>query len=660
MRDATSHLFHILQSSRIVALMLFAILALSISASARAQEAVTNSLGMKLVPIAAGEFVMGTGAKAPASRLEWDQWEWDEAPAHKVRISRPFHMAATEVTNAQYEQFDPEHKKLRGLHGVSRADDEPVVMVSWDKAVEFCEWLSKKEGKTYRLPTEAEWEYACRAGTTTKYHTGDELTAAQANFSSVPQGRRAGPVAVGSYPANAWGLHDMHGNVAEWCLDWYGPYEAGEQTDPLGRAEGWGRVVRGWSYQRANHPGGAARYCRSSNRSSHLPDDANRTTGFRVVLGELPATKPLPIGELPLHQRDVRQAPVSRQVNGQPHDPSKPYFEDVGRELSVARDQWGPIFSHWNHFSTLVVCPNGDVLAVWYSTVAEEGPECVQAASRLRADTGKWDPPTFFFGTADCNTHAPVLLSDGKRLYHFATQSLSGWDDAALCLRTSDDSGATWSKPRIMLTREDPMRMSQPCSGFLAKDGKLVLAADGDFGHRDERVLTSVDGGRTWRVGKGDLKKAAGKYAIHPAIVQQDNGDYLAFMRGPDPMPAFVSSDEGDSWQPLATPFPGISVGQKAAALKLASGALLLCSFDNKHEIFGKKPGQGVGTFAALSFDDGKTWSHVRRVDGPRGYLSLAQGTDGVIYLLGPGGGSSRIYCVAFNEAWVKEGAPLK
>jgi hypothetical protein len=246
-----------------------------------------------------------------------------------------------------------------------------------------------------------------------------------------------------------------------------------------------------------------------------------------------------------------------------------------------------------------------------------------------------------------------VLLSDGRRLYHFFTQSFNGWDDAAEGMRTSDDNGATWSKPRIILTREDPLRMSQPCSAFVAKNGKLVLAVDGDFGHRDERIMTSGDRGKTWTVAKGDLRKAAGKYAIHPAAVQRDDGKFLAFLRGPDPMPAFTSSDEGETWEPLSTPFPGISVGQKAAALKLASGALLLVSHDSKKQLgFG-------GAFAALSYDDGKTWPHVRKVEGPRGYMALAQAPNGVIYHLGPSGGAP-VRCVAYNEAWLKEGQSIE
>ncbi len=609
---------------------------------------IDNSAGMKLVRIEAGDFVMGQGETPPRTREEWDLRDWDEAPAHPVRISRAFYLGATEVTNAQYERFDPAHKSHRGRHSGSRADDEPVVLVTWTQAVAFCAWLSKQEGRPYRLPTEAEWEYACRAGTTTPYSGGETLTAQQAHFGIGSDGKRLSrPVAVGAYPPNPWGLHDMHGNVAEWCLDGYGPYVAGLQTDPVGRADAAARVTRGWSFLSASHKLGAVRYARSANRSAQLPEDAHRATGFRVVLGEAPATKPLPAEEAPLNQRDVRQTPAPQ---GGP-DPAQPYFAPLSQGLAVAKDQWGPIYGAWNHYTALAVCPNGDVLAVWYTCTQEEGRETAQAASRLRAGAERWDAPSFFFGVADCNTHAPVLLREGGRLHHFFTQSLSGWDDAAEGLRSSDDNGATWSAPRIFLTREDPRRMSQPCSAFVARDGRLVLAADGDFGHRDERVLGSGDGGKTWTVGQGDMRKAAGAYAIHPAVVQRDDGAYLAFLRGPNPLPILLSGDAGESWQALPSPFPGIGVGQKAAALKLASGALLLVSFDNKKELL-----PGGGTFAAFSQDDGRSW-RLRKVEGPGGYLSLAQAPGGLIYHLGSSGSTLR--CVVYTEAWLKEGAPL-
>ena len=119
-----------------------------------------NSLGMGMVHIENGNFMMG------------GEEQYQEKPIHKVNIMKPFYMSVTQVTNAQYEQFDPNHKVLRGKDGLSKEDDEAVVYVSWHDAVAFCEWLSEKEGVTYRLPTEGEWEYVARAGTTTLYNTG--------------------------------------------------------------------------------------------------------------------------------------------------------------------------------------------------------------------------------------------------------------------------------------------------------------------------------------------------------------------------------------------------------------------------------------------------------------------------------------------------------
>jgi formylglycine-generating enzyme required for sulfatase activity len=602
----------------------------------------TNSLKMQLVRIEPGAFVMGQGDALPTSREDWLTRDGDEAPAHKVRITKAFYLGATEVTNAQYEKFDPEHKKYRGKGGASNADDEPVTFVTWQQAVDFCAWLAKKEGKPYRLPTEAEWEYACRAGTTTPYHTGDKIMPEQANFGVSRDGKPQKTVAIGSYKPNAWGLFDMHGNVAEWCQDWYGPYEAGEQSDPVGRADGYARVVRGWSWL-APARRDAPRYARCANRSGHLPEDANAYTGFRVVLGEAPATKPLPL-VLAAYQKDVKQGAAPKDGP----DPAKPYFVDfvkAGANPAVPKDAWGPIFAQHNHFAACCVCPNGDVLAAWYTCVDERGRELAQAASRLRAGSDKWEPASLFFGVPDVNCHAPVLLTHGKRVYHFCTQSLHGWDYASDIVRWSDDNGVTWSKPRIMVTRDDPDALSQPCSAFVTRDGAIVLACDGDQ-HKDERFIVSRDNGETWKVAKGDIRKSAGKYVIHPAIAPLKDGTIITFLRGPDPMPAAYTKDIGDTFEVKPTPFPGISGGQKATALRLASGALLLCS------IKGTKP--DTQTFAALSPDDGKTWPHVRQVEGVGGYMAVAQAPNGVIYLFG-----SRMGCAAFNEAWLNEGKPL-
>ena len=299
----------------------------------------------------------------------------------------------------------------------------------------------------------------------------------------------------------------------------------------------------------------------------------------------------------------------------------------------MPKDAWGPLYVAHNHFSTVTVCPNGDVLAVWYTTVSEGGREGSLAASRLRVGSKRWDPASLFFAIPDCNINAGVLLSDGQRLYHFFAQSLKSWTQAAVCMRISEDSGATWSKPRIILSRDHPQNMNQTCSGFVAKDGTLVLAADGSG---RQLVLTSRDRGKTWKVGQGNLRKAAGKRVVHPALVETGDGNILAFLRGPNPMPSFLSQDMGKSWEPRPTPFPGIAIGQKAAALRLKSGAILLVSFNNH---WSKKNGKirlrGGGVYAALSLDDGKTWPHARKIDNLTGYMSVAQAPNGAIYHFG-------------------------
>ena len=525
----------------------------------------------QVIAVEPGEFVMGEGDAPPRTKEEWKLREWDESPAHRVKITRAFSIGASEVTNAEYRAFDPAHKG---------PDDQPVTRVTWAQAVAYCDWLSKKEGKPCRLPTEAEWEYARRKGQ-----------------------------AIGT-------------RVREWCHDWYGPYEAGDQVDPVGRADGIARVVRGGA--------------RVTDRSGFLPEDANRLTGFRVAIGDRPATKPLPVTTV-----EIPQTPAPKEGP----DPSKPYFVNFtkeGRQPAIPKDSWGPIFSAWNHFSAICVCPNGDVLAAWYTTVSEEGMELCQASSRLRAGSDRWEPATLFLDVPGVNDHAPVLLTDGAKIYHFFTQSLKGWDDASDCVRISEDSGATWSKPRIIVSRDDPRRMSQPCSAFAAKDGTIVLACDGD-GHRDERLVIGRDEGKTWSVASADMRKTA-KNSLHPAVVPRSDGGLLSFMRGPDPMPMLISKDFGESWEMEETPFSGISVGQKAAALRLSRGSILLVSIDGKKRM-------GGGTFAALSPDDGKTWPHVRKLDGVTGYMSAAQAPNGVVYVFG-----SKMNCVAFNETWIKEG----
>ena len=229
--------------------------------------------GIRLVEIPSGFFDMGS--------MQGDK---DEQPVHKVYIKRHFWMARTPVTQAQYAAVVGRNTSHFGVG--DDAPNRPVEMVSWDDAVAFCEEMSRAsivlDGAKYgfRLPTEAEWEYCCRAGSKTAWSTGDSLVIGQANFVDSGFGRA---VAVGSYPANAWGLCDMHGNVWEWCLDAWkqdANFGAAPVDDPC-VTEGRYRILRGGGW------GSGSNACRSSFRRGGLPDQAREGIGFRVVLAPI-------------------------------------------------------------------------------------------------------------------------------------------------------------------------------------------------------------------------------------------------------------------------------------------------------------------------------------------------------------------------------------
>jgi formylglycine-generating enzyme len=342
---------------------------------------ITNSIGMKLVLIPAGEFMMGSGESAEKTATFFgnvcgpkhvDTWSFfedehpvyrrpkqgaeqpsravpdkpsaigistdccfeGEHPQHRVRITRPFYLGAYHVTQGEFRRFvndtgyqtDTEKGKMPWAIGWNaerkraefnencswrnpgfwQTDRQPVVDVGWKDAVAFCEWLSRKEGKQYRLPTEAEWEYACRAGTTTRYYSGDDPEAL-VTVGNVPDATLRAVLPewkwtikandgyaftspVGSFRPNAFGLYDMHGNAWQWCQDWYGGeyYRTSPADDPTGPVSGESRVLRGGSWY--HWPGEA----RSANRMSDLPDWRSNDFGFRVAMtiGQRPKDTP--------------------------------------------------------------------------------------------------------------------------------------------------------------------------------------------------------------------------------------------------------------------------------------------------------------------------------------------------------------------------------
>jgi formylglycine-generating enzyme required for sulfatase activity len=228
-------------------------------------------MGGKFVLIPAGTFMMG----AQIRETEADGNETQ----HQVTISRPFYMQTTEVTQGQWKMVTGNNPS----HFISCGDECPVEQVSWNDAQKFIRKLNTMEGTDkYRLPTEAEWEYAARAGTTTRFYWGNRDDCSRANYGNgfSPECKGTNPgktMKVGSFAPNAWGLYDMHGNVLEWVQDWKGNYPAGNATDPQGPASGLVRVFRGGSWI------DDAKSCRSAVRGVSDPDSRYDLLGFRLL-----------------------------------------------------------------------------------------------------------------------------------------------------------------------------------------------------------------------------------------------------------------------------------------------------------------------------------------------------------------------------------------
>ena len=306
-------------------------------------HAIGNILDMKFILVPAGEFMMGSAESPQALAAAYPQLKHarfldlaDEAPVHRVRIKRAFYLGQHEVTVGQFRRFlqasgyrpeseadgtggygynpdyDPDRSESgdafegRDLRyswrnpGFAQGDDHPVVNVSWNDAAAMARWLSETEGQTYRLPTEAEWEYAARAGTRTRYHSGDDPASLlkAANVFDIDAARNwakwrdmalaghdgfAFTAPVGSFAPNNFGLYDMHGNVWEWCADWHGDdyYAHSPTDDPTGPASGTVRVRRGGSWHTWPF------YARASYRNWNSAKTRYTLVGFRLVR-ELP------------------------------------------------------------------------------------------------------------------------------------------------------------------------------------------------------------------------------------------------------------------------------------------------------------------------------------------------------------------------------------
>ena len=700
-----------------------------------------------MVPIPSGHFQMGQAKRQASFKNPWSLEkdtgaDWDEAPVRQVKITHPFLMSVTEVTNAQYEQFDPNHRSLRPSKTDS-ADDDAVVNVNWDDATAFCKWLSKNEGRPYRLPTEAEWEYACRAGTTTLFNTGDTLpdgyqqmdrgrleayvmffpenntaltnkidvaaSAQKATASPSSPAKSTLPpyykevkkasLQVGRGPANAWGLFGMHGNAEEWCLDWYGPYDPSQTTDPVGPRDGDFRVVRGGAHSQL------ARLLRSANRTSMNPWVRNPRIGFRVVQAE--PVPPSTVKALEVPPADIAPAPAPLNAKV---DMTTPYFAGPSRYVNIPPGSEGPLFSAHNHDAAITVFPSGDVFIADYTCDTEFGHELAVAATRLAAGASAFTPPALFWQCADANNHAPGLFVDKQgTIFHFnGNRAMPG-----SIVRTSTDNGVTWSQSRPLNSDLQPSE-----SNIQTADGRILQTSDSIYDNAGT-VTVSADHGKTWTKLSDETTKPVYKpggtgtciAGIHVGLIERKDGSLWALGRVDNQtaaaafdykLPISISTDGGKTWTYSVSEFPGITSGQRLTLKRLKEGPLLLCTFtddlayrDSAGKVTrGKTEAErmgmsfpqaggatktGYGLFAALSFDDGVTWPvrrlvtpaspggqamHAQGTDGGvisldaahaelNGYLASCQGSDGRIHLI-----SSRNYYV-FNLAWLTQGTPF-
>jgi len=616
-----------------------------------------NGLGIKLAAVPAGEFRMGADAQAIPAVVRAGfgvmserpaHGDFDEVPAHHVRLTHGFSIGVTEVTVAQYQQFDPTYMGNPALPGYAAG-------VSWQQAMDFCAWLSKREGKPYRLPTEAEWEYAARAGGAKLFGQSDT------------------PLKVDQ--ANAWGISNLGVGRPEWVLDWYGPYNAKSETDPTGATEGWARVVRGGGLDfrktkpGENYPAEAPYFERPSNRASMAPDFASPhgNIGFRVVQAAMPhgsTSQPFQY----FFETAVKQMP-DRIAAGP--DAAKPWmhlheiFPDIGNS-SMPEVGWklglGRGLGIAYHNTAIQELPNGDMLAAYYNTPdREDDPDQTVLIIRRRAGAETWDMPESWPYFADAANAAPVIWNnEGKVWFFWGAPRLQGaWPFA---FTTSTDNGATWSAVRFPhFDAPIGAYVSQPINSIVrAADGTIFMPTDSNGKDATGNSSISVvwgshDDGKTWYDTGG---RTGGR---HTTIVLAHDGSILGFggknSNIDGRMPLSISHDGGKTWQKQKTPFDPLASGERPSVIRLQSGRLFFVADYNPHN---EKHLHNDGAYVALSDDDGATWKMKRMPESilTVGYTTATQGANGVIHVITSK--NKPDYEIELNEAWVLDkGADL-
>ncbi len=554
----------------------------------------TNSVGMELVRFEPGTFTMGTGTDLRIQDIT-DGPDWDEQPAHPVTLTAPFYVLRGRVSKAQFD--------LAGLPGAVTEGGR----VSWDSASAFCAWLSQQPGETgltYRLPTEAEWEYVRRnPGTVTDF--------------------------------------DL-----EWVSDWHGPYRNVSLTNPAGPATGILKVVR----QDA------------TNRLSHAPSVEGQYM-FRVVLDTAPTNR-FVYSPLPFNQMAVKQstAPVLEgPLTNVPYFTARfamPIPQDNDRQFNASLLGLDPAVVDHNHSPGFEIMPNGDALAVWFSdgNGSEYGPKIRIVQARLRHGAEEFDMPEFLFQIKDQDI-APCLWRDGTTNWLF-----TGWGNPGrFRVSRSTDSGATWTMVAPTPTFSSTYGAPQPINNaFRAPDGAMYVVTDGNGG--ESLLWRSPDNGSTWTDQGG---RTSGR---HSTIVPLDGTGRLLSLGGKNTdingyMPQNISTNWGATWEtPTQSPFPKLGANQRPSVIRLASGKLIMIG-DATLSFTTTQPAgwsNGAGPYVALSADNGTNWhfkalpvalKHESSVHLTIGYSTVRQAPNGVIHVLTTMTHPCLHY--EFNEAWV-------
>jgi hypothetical protein len=565
------------------------------SSASGAPEAMTNTLGMEFIRLTAGSFTVGAGTVPPTAGAEYD-----EQPAHQVTISEPFYLLKLPVSQADFARS--------GL-GRSAAD------VSWNDAAAFCAWLSKKEQRTYRLPTEAEWVFASQS-------------------------------------------EDFGPHAREWVQDWHANVGFDPVTNPCGPITGLTKVIR-----------------EGTKRLSLSPDATSSpwglpVTSFRMVL-EIEPRKGTHT-PAPFTQSAVKQGSEPALLGP---NPKLPYFT-VRFALPIPPENdtnlSGPltgldqaVMAH-QHSPGFEILPNGDALAIYFSAKDSRGESESDSSTRfvqarLRYGAEEWDPPELFYDFKQFNEQSGLLWREGHTVRFFGGgRGLSSELPFKMAVSTNNGVNWTLSLPRLDAQAQD--FTAQPIvNAFRGSDGAIYFAMDAA---KDASLLwRSSDDGVHWHDMGG---RTAGR---HSTIVPLDDKGNLLSIGGKRTSingwsPLNRSSDWGANWaEAVASPFPALGGNQRPCMIRLANGHLFFAT-DSYNRKDGAAPAgwkYGAGCVVAVSTNNGAQW-RIKRLPvelpheadqkhGTLGYATVREAPNGVIHLLA----TMTHPCVhyEFNEAWV-------